>query len=115
ELRGNPVVSFVDGWDVVPSGAAALHAVIKDSFDPASYAVIQREPGIPRAPGTTPGTVSYERVNPQELIVRTRTNTPRLVLIHDSFDSGWTYSVDGSAPRHVLAADYFLQADRKST
>ena len=32
------------------------------------------------------------------------------LAIHNSFDRGWSYSVDGSTPSHVLAADYFLQA-----
>ena len=94
---------------MVPSGSAALHAVTGSSFDSGSRAVVQRDPGIPQS-GSGAGSVAYRRVSPQELVVRTTTDAPRLVVLHDAFDSGWTYSVDGSEPQHVLAADYFLQA-----
>jgi len=109
EIPGNPVVSLVGRWNVVPTGSAALHAVTGSSFDSGSRAVVQRDPGIPQS-GSGAGSAAYRRVSPQELVVRTTTDAPRLVVLHDAFDSGWTYSVDGSEPQHVLAADYFLQA-----
>src|SRR5205807_4355964 len=34
EIPGNPVVSLVDAWTVVKSGAAALRAVTAPRFDP---------------------------------------------------------------------------------
>jgi uncharacterized membrane protein YfhO len=70
--------------------------------------VLVRDPGIDQVPGAT-GSVTYRRVSPQETELHTNTTGPELLLVHDSFDHGWTYSVDGAPPVQVLSADYFLQ------
>src|SRR5439155_16159586 len=77
-------------------------------FDPGDEAVVLHDPGIPQR-GDVRGSVTLNSVSPQELVLHTATTAPELVVVHDSFESGWTYSIDGSPSRHVLAADYFLQ------
>jgi hypothetical protein len=109
EIPGNPRASLVNRWSVVPDGPRALRAVTLPGFDPRSRAVLVRDPGIDQDPGAT-GSVTYRRVSPQETELHTNTTGPQLLVVHDSFDHGWTYSVDGSAPMQVLAADYFLQS-----
>jgi hypothetical protein len=108
EITGNPTASLVSRWSVVPDGPRALRAVTDPAFDPRSRAILVRDPGITQNGGPT-GSVTYRRVNPQEIVLHTDTTGPELLVVHDSFDHGWTYSVDGSAPAQVLAADYFLQ------
>jgi hypothetical protein len=108
EIPGNPRASLVNRWSVVPDGPRALRAVTLPGFDPRSRAVLVRDPGIDQDPGAT-GSVTYRRVSPQETELHTNTTGPELLLVHDSFDHGWTYSVDGAPPVQVLSADYFLQ------
>src|SRR5207248_9174949 len=99
EIPGNPVVSLVGRWNVVPTGSAALHAVTGSSFDSGSRAVVQRDPGIPQS-GSGAGSAAYRRGCPQELVVRISTEAPRLGVLHDVFDSGCMDSVDVSASLH---------------
>jgi hypothetical protein len=108
EIPGNSRASLVNRWSVVPDGPQALRAVTLPGFDPRSRAVLVRDPGIDQDPGAT-GSVTYRRVSPQETELHTNTTGPELLVVHDSFDHGWTYSVDGAPPVQVLAADYFLQ------
>jgi hypothetical protein len=108
EIPGNPVASWVHRWRVVPDGPRALRAVTDPQFDPATNAVVLHDPGIGQHDGAR-GRFTLRRVSPQEVVLDTTTTAPELLVVHDSFDSGWTYSIDGSPPQHVLAADYFLQ------
>ena len=102
------MASLVDRWTVVPDGPRALRAVTLPGFDPRSRAVLVRDPGIDQNAGAT-GSVTYRNVSPQEIELHTNTTGPELMVVHDSFDHGWMYSIDGSPPVQVLAADYFLQ------
>jgi hypothetical protein len=116
QVPDDPVVSLVDAWSVVKSGSEALRTVTAPGFDPRTDVVLQQDPGItepaPEGGGTgAGGSVSYRRPSSQQLMINVRTPVASLLVVHDSFESSstWTYSIDGSSSRPVLAADYFLQ------
>jgi hypothetical protein len=113
-IAGNPKVATVGLWNVVPTGYDALRAVTSARFDASARAILQRDPGIHQPPPSvamrSPEALDVTASAPERMVIHVRASGPELVVVHDSFDPGWSYSVDGSPPAHVLAADYFLQA-----
>ena len=70
--------------------------------------VLQRAPGIHATPGAR-GSVRWKELRPEHVRVSVSGSSPSVVLIRNSFDPDWSYSIDGGPSHQVLAADYFLQ------
>lgn len=101
-------VSLVDTWTQVERPGDALVGVLDPTFDPARTAFVERDPGIPQTPNATPGTASYREVTPEDVRISVTTADPALVVVRNSYDPGWSATVDG-APAPVLATDYLAQ------
>jgi hypothetical protein len=104
----DPLVSVVPNFRVAADGGEALRTVLRSDFDPARRAVVQIDPGIDPSAAPT-GTDRVRMVSPEDIRISARAAAPSLVVIRNSFDTGWHATVDGR-PAPVLAADYFLQA-----
>ena len=104
-----PRVSLVDTWTQVDRPADALAGALGPSFDPARTAYVERDPGIPSTTHATPGTAAYREVSPEDVRVTVTTADPALVVVRNTYDPGWSATVDGE-PAPVLAADYLVQA-----
>jgi hypothetical protein len=104
--------SVVQRWVTAPSPDRALHAVTEPSFDPRREVVLESSPGIPRHQGASPrpghATADFVWHGPQAATVRVRTPRPAIVLVRNTFDSGWHATVDGR-PASVQPADYVAQ------
>jgi hypothetical protein len=110
ELDGaQPRVSVVPNWRVVDDGARALETALQREFDPANLAVLEQDPGLRTQPGTAPGSASYRELRPEEVVIEVRTDGPSIVLIRNTWERGWSTTVDGR-PARLLRADSFLQA-----
>jgi hypothetical protein len=108
EVRGSePLVSVVPDFRVT-TGADALRKALRSDFDPATRSVVQVDPGI-RPSEAASGTARVRHVAPEDLRISVTATAPSLVVVRNSFDSGWEATVDGRTVP-VLAADYFLQA-----
>jgi hypothetical protein len=103
-----PRVSVVPAWTVVGAPIEALTAVQEEGFDPARLALLERDPGIVSAPDATPGTASYREIGAEDVRISVQADTPSVVVVRNSFDPGWSATVDGE-PAPVLAADYLVQ------
>ena len=101
-------VSLVDTWTQVERPGDALVGVLDPTFDPARTAYVERDPGIPQTPNATPGTATYREVTPEDVRISVTTADPALVVVRNSYDPGWSATVDG-APAPVLATDYLVQ------
>jgi hypothetical protein len=93
---------------VVASEAEAFRQVLEPGFDPARTAVVERDPGLAEVPGAVPGDAVYSETDPEHVRVTVDATAPSLVVIRNSYDEGWSATVDG-APAEVLPADGFLQ------
>ena len=103
-----PRVSVVPTWTVENGPSDALDRVLVPGFDPSRAAVLEGDPGIMAAPGALPGSSTYREVTPEDVRVTVEAAAPSIVVVRNSFDLGWSATVDGrSAP--VLATDYLLQ------
>ncbi len=102
-------VSVVPAWTVVSDDAAALEAVLEPGFDPADGAVVESDPGIDPVLGAAVGIATYQESGPEDVLIGVEATAPSLVLVRNSWDEGWSATVDGR-PAPVLPADAFVQA-----
>ncbi|MEP6973676.1 MAG: YfhO family protein [Actinomycetota bacterium] len=103
-----PRVSLVTSWTVARP-ADALTGVLTDGFDPARDAYLERDPGISATPGAAPGVTTSREMTPEDVRITVDTNAPALVVVRNSYDPGWSATVDGR-PTAVLATDYLVQS-----
>jgi hypothetical protein len=103
-----PRVSVVPSWAVAADPAAALRAVLTPGFDPSRSVMLEQDPGIEMIAGGHAGTATYREVEPEDVRITVDAAEPSIVVIRNSFDPGWSATVDGvDAP--VLPTDYLIQ------
>ncbi|MEA2520408.1 MAG: hypothetical protein QOI81_54 [Actinomycetota bacterium] len=105
-----PRVSVVSAWTVASGDVQALADVNEPSFDPAKSAVLESDPGITAA-GAVPVTFAaptYAESDPEHVRVNVTAPEPSIVVIRNSYDPGWSATVDGR-PATVLPTDYLMQ------
>lgn len=103
-----PRVSLVHTWTQVDRPADALNGVLDPSFDPAQRAYVEQDPGIAATPAAAPGSAVYRELTPEDVRITVDTSTPALVVVRNSYDAGWSATVDGR-PAPLLATDYLVQ------
>jgi hypothetical protein len=103
-----PRVSLVHSWTQVDRPADALNGVLDPNFDPARLAYVERDPGVPATPDAAPGSATYREVTPEDVRISVDTSGPALVVVRNSYDTGWSATVDGQ-PAPLLATDYLVQ------
>jgi hypothetical protein len=105
-----PRVSVVPSWTIARGPVAAFRGILSPAFDPATRAVLETDPGIRQGPQVGAGArgASYSEVQPEDVRVSVDAAAPSIVLIRNTWDAGWSATVDGR-PAPVLAADAFRQ------
>ena len=103
-----PRVSLARAWTLADRPADALRGVLDPGFDPAQAAFVEQDPGIPMTPNATPGATEYREVTPEDVRITVSSATPALVVVRNSYDAGWSATVDGD-PAPLLATDYLVQ------
>ncbi len=103
-----PRVSLVHSWTQVDRPVDALNGVLDPGFDPARTAYVEQDPGIAATPDAAPGSAVYREVTPEDVRVTVDTSAPALVVVRNSYDPGWSATVDGRAAP-LLATDYLVQ------
>ena len=69
---------------------------------------MEQDPGIAATVDAAPGTAVYRQLSPEDVRITVDTADPALVVVRNSFDDGWTATIDGR-PAPVLATDYLVQ------
>ena len=103
-----PRVSLVHTWTDVDRPTDALNGVLDPSFDPAQLAYVEQDPGIPATPDAATGSWVYREITPEDVRIAIDTPVPALVVVRNSYDAGWSATVDGRAAP-LLATDYLVQ------
>jgi hypothetical protein len=103
-----PRVSVVHSWTQVDRPADALNGVLDPGFDPGRTAYVEQDPGIAAAPDAAPGSAVYRETTPEDVRITVTTADPALVVVRNSYDGGWSATVDGR-PAPLLATDYLIQ------
>ena len=102
-----PRVSLVHTWTQVDRPADALKGVLDPSFDPAQMAYVEQDPGIAATPGGR-RLCGVPEVTLEDVRITVDTTAPALVVVRNSYDEGWSATVDGRAAP-LLATDYLVQ------
>jgi hypothetical protein len=101
---------FVNDVQPIGSPEAALAAVSKPGFSPLKQAVIERSPPEMPAGGSGSGTAALiETDDPNQLHLRTSSDTGGWLVVSNMDYPGWGASVDGQ-PAQLYPADYVLSA-----
>jgi hypothetical protein len=103
-----PRASVVPDWALVDDQTQALRGVLEQGFDPARRALLERDPRIEPSPGVVPTPGAYREVTPEDVRVEVEAVEPSIVVVRNSYDPGWTATVDGR-PAPVIPTDYLVQ------
>jgi len=103
-----PRAWLVGKWQVVSSPEEARAAVVSPDFSPATTAVLEAPPSLPRTDEPA-RPVIVERDEGTRLVLRTRDPRPRLLVLADQWYPGWVARVDGR-PTPIYRANYVVRA-----
>jgi uncharacterized membrane protein YfhO len=84
-----------------------LDALYEQDLDLRQTIVVESEPELVPAEGE--GTAEITRYTPNEVIIRTRSQSPKLLFLSDVYDNGWKATVDGKAAK-LARANYDFRA-----
>jgi hypothetical protein len=87
----------------------ALLRVLDPAFDPSRAVVLTREPDRPMSADAEPGTAEIVEDTGNRLEVRVACDSPRILLLADTYHPGWEAEVDGTRVP-VLEANYAFRA-----
>jgi hypothetical protein len=113
-----PRAYMVGGCEQVASPLDALKRFVADDFAPTRTVLLEThflehsEGSCSGSPGSA-GTASVLKRSPNSLVVYARATRPGWLVVNDSWDSGWSATVDGRAS-DALAANYAFRAVRLS-
>jgi len=105
-----PRVFLMEGYRVIPDTDTALRTFGSEGFDPREQVIVDRSPGV-QADGQVPEGASVRVVDYEPTAVTVAVVSPKagILVLSDTFYSGWVASLDGvSVP--LLRADGVLRA-----
>jgi hypothetical protein len=101
--RTLPIVRMVYDAEVIPEAAAAIARIHDPAFDPATTAILDEEAPCDLDPTSTGGQAEVIVHEPTRWVIRTRSETPALLVVAEDAYPGWAATVDG-APAAALTA-----------
>ena len=107
ELDGAPpMASVVPSWHIVGTDEA-FEVVARPDFRVGAIALVEGRPPFDPT-SIEPGTATYREVSPTDVRLSIEAGAPSIVVIRNSYDDGWTATVDGE-PSPLFPTDGFLQ------
>jgi hypothetical protein len=106
-------MQLVGRWEVIPDGPVELKTLLDPLFDPGQKVVLENDPALPAASGTTMGRVEWRDLSTEETEIKVEAPQACLLLITDNYSSGWNalpFPDSGQQQYRVMPGDYFLRA-----
>jgi len=104
-----PRARLADNFKVISDLNATFKEIANGQWDPRSGVILDVDPPVSPVAGGA-GSVKIESYKPEEIIVKTATEQPKLLVLADSYyPSGWSARVDGQLTP-ILRADGVLRA-----
>jgi len=94
-----PRARLVTTYRVAAGDAEGLRAMMNPAFDPRRNVVLAEAPGGFPEPAGPGGEVEVERRSPLEVICRTVSPEPAILILDELYYPGWTATVDGVATK----------------
>lgn len=104
-----PRVELRHEWTTASSPREALAMVTSDAFDPWDQLVVEHDEPPPDCRRAPPSTVDVLEQRAGLVVARTWSRCDGMLLVHNTYDPGWTVSIDGR-PGEIMPGDYLLQA-----
>jgi hypothetical protein len=106
-----PRVKLFTRFQVASDDEQAVQKVLDKDWDPQASVLLSSDPGIPSVDADARGRVKIVDEGVNHVEVRAQTETPAIVLLTDTWDTGWTLTVDGERAE-PLRANYAFRAAR---
>lgn len=105
--KAYPRAFLASNYKVVPDALEALETIFSDTTNRNETIVLEDVPSIEPAAGKGEATIiSYM---PEEVVIKTKSDTAKLLFLSDTFDTGWKATVDGKSTP-IQRADYTFRA-----
>lgn len=103
---------FVSIYEVISDNSALLQRLFDPSFNPTSEVILEEDPGIVRADRTS--NLSKSRIvemkdTPSSATYLTMSKKVQLLVLADTYDSGWRAYIDGKETK-IYRANYTFRA-----
>lgn len=100
-------VFLASNYEKISGDEQIITRLLADDFNARESLVLERD--SPISPQAGPGSVEVLSYKSQEVIVRTKSDAPKLLFISDNFYPGWKAKVDGDLTE-IMRADYTFRA-----
>jgi hypothetical protein len=109
-LLANPLprVGVFTSYQVADASSTAS-SLLDPAFDPRSRLFVRERPSFESDNRHAVGSVQIVRDDINEVELRAQTDRPALLLLNDTYDSGWRALVD-NAPSRIFLANYAFRA-----
>lgn len=104
-----PLARLVYRSETIAGDEAAVDRIHAPDFDPATTAILDKDPPCTPGPADAGGTAAVLSHDPTTWRVRTDSAAPALLLLAETNDAGWQVTVDGE-PAEPLTAYTALRA-----
>ncbi len=96
-------------WETIPDMKTALDRLMSQGFNPKTDLILDRDPATDLVKtDSSPGTVSIESWNPNEVVLKADCKFPAVLVLGDSYtSSGWKATVNGEKTEIVRANGIF--------
>ena len=99
-----PLARLVYGVEVIADSAAAIARVHEAGFDPATTAILARDPGCTIGPApAAAGTAEVVSHEPMRWLIRVRSEAPALHVLSENAFAGWQVTIDGQPATPLTA------------
>lgn len=106
-----PRAYFVRSIKVIKDRSLVIKELLDQGFDPRREMVIEKEIAYRWRPSSSPERVEIMRYEANQVLLKTRSDQPRILFLSDSFYPGWKAFVDGETSR-IYRANYMFRAVR---
>lgn len=102
--RTLPIARLVYAVEVIPDGAAAIARIHAPDFDPAAVAIVDAPPPCELTSSSAePGAAEIVAHAPTRWEIKTRSDSPALLVVAENAYPGWEATVDGNRAETVTA------------
>lgn len=104
-----PRAKLYSSWLVSTNDQATLEKLSSADFDPTQTVLVANPlPASPTNATASPGSVTIASYAPTRVVLRTKGQSPALLLLNDKFDPQWRVMVDGQ-PAALLRCNYVMR------
>ncbi len=110
-----PRAKLYSNWQVSTNDQATLRELAGKSFAPEQTVLVANPgPAAPTPAGATnqnSGSVEFLDYTPKQIVLKTKSAAPSILLLNDKYDPNWRVSVDGK-PAELLRCNFIMRGVR---